>query len=57
MVPKNTTAVLAEESVPPDLRHITASFEHVPGAILEMDGMPRQHQVTGRHELKSATGC
>ena len=53
---ENGSTVLAKESVP-DLRHITASFEHVPCAILEMDGMPRQHQKTGRHELNSAAGC
>ena len=38
-----------EESKPPALRHITSSYEHVPGAILEIDGMHWQHPVTGRH--------
>ena len=28
-----------EESRPPALRHITSSYENVPGAILEIDGM------------------
>ena len=31
------------------LRHITSSYENVPGAILEIDGMHWQHPVTGRH--------
>ena len=38
-----------EESKPPALRHITSSYENVPGAILEIDGMHWQHPVTGRH--------
>ena len=38
-----------EESKPPALRHITSSYENVPGAILESDGMHWQHPVTGRH--------
>ena len=38
-----------EESRPPALTHITSSFENVPGAILEIDGMHWQHPVTGRH--------
>ena len=38
-----------EESRPPVLRHITSSYENVPGAILEVDGMHWQHPVTGRH--------
>ena len=38
-----------EESKPPNLRHITSSYENVPGAILEIDGMHWQHPVTGHH--------
>ena len=38
-----------EESRPPALGHITSSYENVPGAILEIDGMHWQHPVTGRH--------
>ena len=38
-----------EESRPPALRHITSSYENVPGAVLEIDGMHWQHPVTGRH--------
>ena len=38
-----------EESKPPALRHITSSYENVPGAIWEIDGMHWQHPVTGRH--------
>eukprot|EP00974_Lingulodinium_polyedra_P014793 1431185-Lingulodinium_polyedra.AAC.1 len=38
-----------EESRPPDLRHVTSSYETVPGAILEIDGMHWQHPVSGRH--------
>ena len=38
-----------EESKPPALRHITSSYENVPGAILEIDGMHWQHPVTGCH--------
>ena len=38
-----------EESRPPALRHITSSYENVPGAILEIDGMRWQHPVTCRH--------
>ena len=38
-----------EESKPLALRHITSSYENVPGAILEIDGMHWQHPVTGRH--------
>ena len=38
-----------EESRPLALRHITSSYENVPGAILEIDGMHWQHPVTGRH--------
>ena len=36
-----------EESKPPNLRHVTSSYEHVLGAILEIDGMHRQHALTG----------
>ena len=38
-----------EESKPPALRHVTSSYEHVPGAILEIDGVHWHHPVTGRH--------
>ena len=38
-----------EESRSPALRHITSSYENVPGAILEIDGLHWQHPVTGRH--------
>ena len=38
-----------EESRLLALRHITSSYENVPGAILEIDGMHWQHPVTGRH--------
>ena len=38
-----------EESTPPALRHITSSYENVPGAILEIDGMHWQHPVIGCH--------
>ena len=38
-----------EESKPLALRHITSSYENVPGAILEIDGIHWQHPVTGRH--------
>ena len=38
-----------EESRRPALRHITSSYEKVPAAILEIDGMHWQHPVTGRH--------
>ena len=40
-----------EECKPPALRHITSSYENVPGAILEIDGMHWQHAVTG-HVLR-----
>ena len=38
-----------EESRSPALRNITSSYENVPGAIPEIDGMHWQHPVTGRH--------
>ena len=38
-----------EESKPPAPCHITSSYENVPGAILEIDGMHWQHPVTGRY--------
>ena len=38
-----------EESKPPALRYTTSSYENVPGAILEIDGMHWQHPVTGCH--------
>ena len=36
-----------DESRPPALRHVTCSYENVPGAILQIDGMHWQHPVTG----------
>ena len=46
---RHTHCSPCHETQAPTMRHVSASYEAVPGAILEIDGMHWQHPVTLKH--------